>query len=190
MPITDLKINMETGPESAPEFERPTVPEFAGFDADPFPADYGDAADIPGPPPPKRPGAPRPAAVPTITKAMEREVREEIQAILTMASLMWSVPDPECGGVLHEQSRQIAESLTALLRRNPRLLASLRAAGWMGDWVGLAMAVGPVASAVYRHHMAPRDEKANTGYDGDPTAPTEPYFPGYLPRGAGNATVA
>ena len=189
MPITDLKINLDPGPESGPEMDRPTAPEFAGFDADPFPTDYGDAADIPVPPPPKRPGVARGASVPTITKAMEKEVREEVQAILTMASLMWSVADPECGGVLHEQSRQIADSLTALLRRNPRLLASLRAAGWMGDWVQLAMAVGPVASAFYRHHMAPKAEKA-PDYDGDPTAPTFPDFPGYIPRGTGNASVA
>jgi hypothetical protein len=189
MPLTDLKINLGTAPETAPEFDRPTEPEFSGFTPDPFPTDYGEAADYPiAPPPPKR-GAPRPAAVPTITKAMEKEVREEIQALLTMASLMWSIPDPECAGVLHEQSRQIAESLTALLRRNPRLLASLRAAGWMGDWVQLAMAVGPVASAIYRHHMVPKPEE-ETDYDGDPTAPRVADFPAYIPRGTGNATVA
>ena len=187
MPITDLKIRLEKAPKIEPEIDQGSP-----LAADPVPEDYGEAADTPTPPPPPRRRSPS-AAVPTITKAMEREVREEIEAIVTMAALMWSVPDPVCGPVLSDQSRAIATSLTALLRRNPRLLASLRAAGWMGEWVQLAMAVGPVVNALYHHHIATGEDQEDTDH-GDITAPRLADYPAFIPRpgayGAGNPVVA
>lgn len=152
---------------------------------DPIPADEPEPAPVP---PPRRTPL-RAAPPPVVTKQMEREVRDELQALVGMAALVWSVPDPQCGTVLSEQSKAIAEGLVGVLKRNPRLLASLRAAGWMGEWVTLFMALSPVVKAIYTHHLGPKEEAV---YDdgSDPTAPRLADFPPYFPRGTGNPIVA
>ncbi len=124
---------------------------------------------------------------------MEREVRDELHALVSMAALVWSVPDPHCGTVLNEQSKAIAESLVGVLKKNPRLLASLRAAGWFGEYVSLFLAISPVAKAIYAHHLGPKEEETTDDeYGYDTTAPRVSEYPPYLPRttGVGNATVA
>lgn len=187
MPFAGLKIRTEeqpeTQPESMPEFMAESMPDWY----DPAPSEDPPTIHDPVPPPPRK-GAARPS-VPTVTRTMEKEVRDELEAICQMAALIWSVPDPHCGPVLSEQSKAIAATATTLLKRNPRLLSYLRSAGWFGDWVPFLMAVGPVAKAFYGHHMAPAPEQD----DDDGTDPTSPFlaeYPPFLPRsGVGNPTV-
>lgn len=195
MPL-NLKIFKDSGeeflPENAPLIATEIAPEYTGFDTDPEPSDDGPGIHEPVAPPPRRGRAPVTPLYPPVTKQQEREVRDELAALMKIAALMWSVPDPECGGVFNEQSAAIAASLTNLLKRNPRLLASLQGAGWLGDWVGLAMAITPVVRAIYAHHIAPKETEQSEEYpDGyDPTAPRTNYA-SYLPRnGVGNSQVA
>jgi hypothetical protein len=189
MPFPGLKIRTEDaselGSELGPEFMAPDT-----VFADPLPADFPD--DLPPVPPPPPRGGRRPTSpVPTVTRSMEKDVRDELEALCSMVALMVSVPDPTCGAALNDQSKAIAASLTQLLKRNPRLLATLRGAGWMGDWVGLFMALMPVVKAVSAHHLTPKPEQEETYSDGiDPTAPWSPEYPPYLPRGTGNPAAA
>lgn len=197
MPLSSLKIFKDTGeeflPENVPLIAKEIAPEFEGFDFDPSPSDDGPGIHEPIAAPPRRGRPPIPPLVPPVTKQQEREVRDELDAIVKLAALAWSVPDPECGGVLNEQSAAISASLVNLLKRNPRLLASLRGAGWLGDWVALVMALTPVCRAIYSHHLAPKEFEQSEDYpDGfDPTAPRTNYA-AYLrrPNGVGNSQVA
>lgn len=189
MPITGLKIFSDTGeeflPENAPQIDPELPPDPFDLSPDPEPSDDGPGIHDPVPPPP-RPGRP---PVPAVTRQVEREVREELDAILRLMALAWSVPDPSCGSVLSDQSTAIAAALTALLKKNPRLLASLRGAGWLGEWVGLAMALTPVVRAFYAHHLAPPIPEQETTTDGDPTAPrSRTDYAAYLPRTGGAGT--
>lgn len=195
MSFSGLKIRTENASEMATETAKEIAADLDAYPlgADPLPSDLGDdMAYAPSPPPPPRKNT-RPTTgppTPLVTKQMEREVRDELQALVGMAALVWSVPDPHCGTVLSDQSKAIAESLVGVLKKNPRLLASLRAAGWFGDWVALFMALSPVLKAIYAHHLGPKEEEiTDDGYDH--TAPKLADFPAYLPRtGTGNATVA
>lgn len=194
MVFSGLKIRTESATELGPELAKEVAEDLDAYPLgmDPMPSDLGDeTASVPTPPPPPRRNSRASAPpVPLVTKQMEREVRDELQALVSMAALVWSVPDPHCGTVLSDQSKAIAESLVGVLKKNPRLLASLRAAGWFGDWVALFMALSPVLKAIYAHHLGPKEEEIpSDGYDA--TAPRLADFPAYLPRtGVGNATVA
>lgn len=186
MPLSDLKINFSNTTEKNPSTE--VLDDLPPVDTtlDPPPATDDT--------PPKR-GRPKvtplkPAA-PPVTKAQQKEITDELDAFVRLASLAWSVRDPLCGTVLNEQSKQISAALAQVLARNPRLLAMMRGSGWMGDWVALGMAITPVARAVYAHHLAPADEEIEHT-DGNPSAPQPVEYPPYIPRVAsvGNAAVA
>jgi hypothetical protein len=185
MPLAGLKIRTELSPDMDTELSPDMDTELL---RDPIPADEPAGMTDPVPPPVRRSKGYTGAPVPAITRTVEKEVREELDAIIKMAALAWSVPDPVCGGALNEQSQAIAAALTNLLKRNPRLLATLRSAGWLGDWVAFGVAAMPVIKAINRHHFMPAQDKDSPD---DPTAPRLAEFPAFLPRsGTGNTTVA
>lgn len=103
-------------------------------------------------PAPRRPGRPS-------KSDLQKEVENEIEAMLMLGSGLWSTRDEECAGVLNKQSKQIAESLAAILAKNPKLLERMRDMTGLGDYMKLAMAILPVAQAINKHHVAPQVQK-------------------------------
>ena len=200
MPLTDLKINFgPPGKNAVNDDPGGSIGDFLDLDTtlDPPPAEDKPSSGW-GTKKPSRGAAPKPSPLPKppappVSKAQQKEVAEELGALVQMAALFWSVKDPVCSGALSDQSAEIATALTKLLSRNPRLLAMLRGSGWMGEWGALFLAVKPVATAIYRHHLAPPDEEDDTDDGFDPTAPRLADFPAYIPRAqnlVGNASVA
>lgn len=170
----------ENGPVNGPVNEPVNGPDLVFPDMEELSADPPPADDDT---PPNTAPKSAPKAAPPLTKAQEREVKDEVAATLEMFALAWSIPDPHCGIVLHENSEKIASALTQCLRRNPRLLAYMRSSGWFGDYLKLFMVTLPVGRAIWAHHVAPAPEENTTnGYTGDPTAPHVPFYPPYLPR--------
>ena len=83
--------------------------------------------------------------------------KDEIKALLGLAGLVVFTPiaraDPHCGGALVDASTEIFERLVPLIARSERVTRWMTAAGGFGDWIGLAVALKPVAMAVVEHHV-------------------------------------
>lgn len=142
--------------EFAPAFSE--IPEWAeGFSSDPEPGDAQFSATKAVPMPPKPRATPPKRATPT-TAAMVKDITAEFETYLQLAAMTWSLRDPECGTVLSDASPQIAAKIVKLLARNPAVLAKLHGAGFMSDIVGLLMALKPVATAVFAHHVTRKGE--------------------------------
>lgn len=92
---------------------------------------------------------------------VEREVANEIKAILLLVSSIWANYDPECPIVLTKQSKDISDALAAILAKHPNLLNKLRNATGFGDYFALALAIAPVAKAIGQHHMGDGMKKRN-----------------------------
>lgn len=141
-----LKIVDKSGEEFPEEFDG----EDGGDDelaADPLPDERPVRRKI------STKSAPRRAPARPATAKIRKEVAEEIQAYLEMAALAWSVRDRCCAEVLSDESKKIADKLTDIIARNPRLLAYFRNAGVLGSWVQLYMVCKPVVDSVIAHHV-------------------------------------
>lgn len=96
---------------------------------------------------------------------IEREVAEELEALLKMIAMMWSMMDEDCAPVLDKQSKAIADSLAALLAKNPRLLERFKGMTGLGDWGTLFFATLPVIKAINKNHIAPGLQKKKPNAD-------------------------
>lgn len=94
---------------------------------------------------------------------IEREVSEELEAMMKMMAMLWSVKDPQCGPVLNRQAKDIADSLTDILAKNPKLLQRFKDMSGFGDYGKLLFAILPVIKAVSDHHITPGLKKVDNG---------------------------
>lgn len=105
----------------------------------------------------------KPKALPT-----KAAVRDELQGYLEMLALGWSMRCDACGGSLSDQSEKIADKLSAIIVRTPRLLEWFASGNAIGDYVLLVQAVFPVAKTAIQHrqHALPEspDDHANLAH--------------------------
>lgn len=150
----------------APEIEEQIGDEFP---QDPAPTERPAARGKK--PAPRKVAAPR---SPTVAK-LAKEVGEDLATMLGMTAAAWSLTDQCCAPVLEEQAPDIAKALTAILARNPRLLAKLAQADTAilaMQVVALGKALLPVGQAIYRNHVAKEDGEHGGGVPLD-------HFPAY-----------
>lgn len=146
--VSDDVPNIDDNPDPNNDEEQITVEE-------PKPKPTRPLKQDPKPAPNKRmPGRPS-------KSDLEREVASELQALLMMGSMFWSQIDSECGPVLNKQSKDIADSLAAILAKNPKLLERMRDMTGLGDYLKLFAAVLPVVKVVQSHHLAALIQKRN-----------------------------
>jgi len=87
--------------------------------------------------------------------AKQNEIAEQIEMMINVASIPWAMRD-SCGLVLQKQSGPIAKALAAQAMQSPALMKWLDALTAPTGWIGIAIAVEPVAQAVIQHHVLPR----------------------------------
>lgn len=117
----------------------------------------------------------------SITPKLKTEVQAEIEFYLVIAAGTWGMSDPHCADVFEQQAGPIAERLVEVLARNPALFHRFRQSGSIGEWTRLLMAVGPVAKAVYSHHVVKTVEE-ETPEDAFDSSKYPVFSPGYIPR--------
>lgn len=119
----------------------------------------------PGDPPPvksKRPATRRatsPTTTPTVTK-MAKDVAADLTTLIEMTAAAWSMADECCAPVLEAQAKPIADAITNILKRNPRLLAKFAQADtaiFVMQAAALGKALAPVGKAIYRNHMTEQE---------------------------------
>lgn len=91
-------------------------------------------------------------------KSVPAEVRDDIGGALGLAATVLLPPveraDPHCGGAVSDNFDRIIEKAIPLICRSERIVSWMQAeGGGFMDWLGLAIALGPVAKAVAEHHI-------------------------------------
>lgn len=94
-----------------------------------------------------------PAAKSRVTVAQRKQVTEALELMQMMLGGALSFRDPHCGGAILKQAHEIAEKATPLICRNPAWVAWFTGSAGFLDVLGLIMAIQPVASAVWGHHV-------------------------------------
>lgn len=155
-------------------------------------ADALPQSPTPGEPPPSRGKPlravrPAPAASKTATTKLTKEVAADLATMIELVAVGWGLTDECCAPVLEAQAKPTADAVTAILARNPRLLAKFAQADMaimVMQWVALGRALLPVGQAIYHNHVAKPEELGVTDDGGNDLSPDAfPAFSG-IPRDA------
>lgn len=130
-------------------------------------------------PKPVRKGAAkrRPAAPGKITAGQKRQLKDSLELMISLPAGAWAMRDPHCGVALLDSSEEIAARLVPLVMRSPTALQWFlgEGAGFM-DWIGLAMALRPVVTTVWGHHVSKSVGLEEGEQGGDYSQFTAPTF--------------
>lgn len=160
------KSELELVPEIGPEFEQ-----------DPEPGER----------PRRRKASPKADSAPAMpTKAattkMAKEVAEDLASLIEMGAAVWGMSDECCAPTLEQQAKPIADALTGILARNPRLLAKFADTDMVAYSIQAGLlfkALKPVAVKVYANHVS------RTAEGGHGDGVHLGAFPAYSGNGAG-----
>jgi hypothetical protein len=88
------------------------------------------------------------------TPAERRLVKDALTLMIKGPAGFLAMKDPHCGGVALEQADAMVKAFTPIICRNATMLSWFTAAGapWL-DYLAIISAVGPVAGAVWSHHV-------------------------------------
>jgi len=175
--LDKLRISEQTRPDTGEEIGEEILSEYA---QDPIPnepaATRGKASATP-----RTPKAPRRAASPN-TARLAKEVGDDLGTMIEMASVVWGMRDQCCAPVLQEQAQPIAQAITSILARNPKLLekfANTDIAVYTVQMLALGRALAPVGQSIYRNHVS---KASNGGKQGNGGVDLD-QFPSYDPAG-------
>lgn len=165
MAITDLLERLSGGSSVEPDELDTEIPD----DASELDAEPDDL--LPPDPPPVRKSKMRsaPAPSPKTTAGQRKTVKDAWSVLLGAPAGLIAIKDPICGGAAVDQVDALAAALTKVTCRNPAMLAWFvgDAAPWM-DWLAVVMAVRPIVSTVWGHHVShslgQEDETDDTDY--------------------------
>ena len=92
----------------------------------------------------------------------KRAVHDALTLVLTLPAGAWAMRDPHCGGIAMAQREATINALVPIICRNPTMLQWFTAGdgGWM-DWAALIVALQPIASATWSHHVRKIDPDAD-----------------------------
>ena len=130
----------------------------------------GDAAGVsgaaeppdftPDPEPAKAPGRGKASRgrAPKVTDAVRKDIRGKTALGLSMLATAFAVRDPVCGPVALEIVPDVADALADIFCDSPDVVAFFTAsAGGYMKWIKLAVAVQPLATVAWQHHVARKD---------------------------------
>jgi hypothetical protein len=95
---------------------------------------------------------------PAVTVAkMAKEVADNLTTLLELGGAVWGISDECCAPVLEMQARPMADAMTAILARNPKMLAQFAQADiavLAVQTAALWKACQPLLIAIYRNHIS------------------------------------
>ena len=158
------KVRAGSDPEPGPDLDISAPDDLSGLT---------EADDLLEPDPkPDRKRAPRvrEGGRSRITAAQRRQVEDALVILMTMPAAGWALRDPHCGNAALQAVKPTAKSLVPIIARNPVWLAWFTSdTGWL-NWLGVAVALKPVATAVWSHHVAKTVSAPQAGEDGETDA--------------------
>lgn len=98
-----------------------------------------------------------------VTQAIRKDVKGKVAMFLTVAGATWAGRDPVCGQTLVQAipdqededgvSAGIATALTDIICDSPDVVKWFTSSGKYMKWLTLAMAVQPVLTTAFHHHV-------------------------------------
>ena len=90
-------------------------------------------------------------------RTVPTSVRDDLMGALGLIGAIVLPPvmraDPHCGGALADNWERIAEATVPLLCRSTAVVEWMTSASGLRDWIGLAIALSPVGTAILQHHV-------------------------------------
>jgi hypothetical protein len=111
-------------------------------------------------------GAPGPDAPARVTRTVRADVEGKLALLLSLPAMTWSLADPFCGAAFADAAPDIAKKMAPLICQSPQAVAWFTKGTTFMMCVELLMALQPVGTAVWRHHMAPGHGQVIQGPDG------------------------
>lgn len=171
--LLDRLDTSEMGTEFEPEFSQEFEPE---YEQDPVPELDPETAAAPAS---KRIGARFRPAGPVVNAATRRRISAELQVYCELVAGLGSLKCEPCAEVARKQIKPFCDRAASIIGRYPDLAEKLIKTGAIGDWIGVASALAPVAQSVVSHHVTHTREHDELGETGgiDPG-----QYPAYRPR--------
>lgn len=111
---------------------------------------------------PKRRGRPK-GSTNRRNSTFVKEFSAELDAMMKMMAMVWSMRDPVCGKVLNETSQLIAQDIAELAATSVKAREYLERTMGLGKIVPLVMHLTPLLITVRDHHLMPRNEDVPDG---------------------------
>lgn len=94
---------------------------------------------------------------PSIVREIPQEIKDDLAAMVGLLGMVVLEPiaraDPICGGALVDNWERVTDATIPLLIRSPTIVGWMTTAGGLRDWIGLGIALRPVITAVWSHHV-------------------------------------
>lgn len=135
----------------------------------------------PATPSKRKTSRPAPTTAKPANTRLAKQVAADLTTLLQGGAAVWGFKDQCCAPVLEQQAQPIAEALTAILARNPALLAKFAntdIAVMTVQVIALGRALAPVGQAIYVNHVAKTNQ---LGGDSSANGSFIDQFPAYQP---------
>jgi hypothetical protein len=132
----------------------PTIEDFADPDSNWL--TLTDAAtDTPNDPEPAGQLKPGDNAKPVIrtTKKVRDDIEGKVGMMIMMVSMLLQAKDPICGKALEDNGPNIAQKFVPIICKSPELVRWFTKGGNYTAWLDLVMALWPVCTVAFSHHV-------------------------------------
>lgn len=107
-----------------------------------------------------------------ITAAVKRDVEGKLAFALGLSGQLWAMADTVCATAYLEAAPDIAKKLTPIVCQSPDVVKWLTKSSNFILWIDLFMAVYPVLTIVFAHHIA-KTITGDASQNGQRLAPTD-----------------
>lgn len=89
-----------------------------------------------------------------ITASVRRDIEGKLAFMFGMTGNLWQMVDPVCGTALMQNSPNICKALVPIMCQSQAVVAWFQKASNFSMYLNLIMAVFPVLSVIYAHHLS------------------------------------
>lgn len=101
-----------------------------------------------------------------VTKRIRDDIEGKVAMIIMMTSMLLQTKDPICGQALENNGPNIAAKFVPIICKSPELVRWFTKGGNYTAWLDLCMALWPVLTVAFSHHVSHSIATPNTGANG------------------------
>lgn len=97
-----------------------------------------------------------------VTKRIRDDIQGKVAMMIMMTAMLVQTKDPVCGEALEEHGPKLAEKFVPIICKSPELVRWFTKGGNYTAWLDLCMALWPVLTVVFSHHVShtiPKDPR-------------------------------
>jgi hypothetical protein len=89
-----------------------------------------------------------------VTAAVRRDIEGKLAFALGLSGQMVVMVDPICGGAFLDNADNVAKKLTPIMCQSPEVVRWFTRSGTFILWIDLMVALWPVLTVIFAHHIA------------------------------------